>query len=120
MLLEFVGILIFSAISGNISNVKKEPDLKGYIQKRVASVEEFIFLIDRMSHKALDDEIYDIAASYIEQSYRFGVAKSFKGNIHYQRMSARLKNQLVMVVLKQYYDKMFFFFHDVHENNSCG
>ena len=31
MLLEFVGILIFSAISGNIKNVKKEPDLKNYI-----------------------------------------------------------------------------------------
>ena len=70
-----------------------------------------------MSHKALEDQIYEISTSYIEQSYRFGVAKSFKGNVHYARMSSKLKNQLVMAVLKQYYDKMVFFFHDIHENN---
>ena len=93
IMLEFVGILIFSAITGNIRKVKKEPDLQSVINKRVANVEEFIFLIDRLKpHVALDDDIYVLSTSYIEQSYRFGVAKSFKGNQHYERMSSRLKN----------------------------
>ena len=82
----------------------------------MANVEEFIFLIDRLKpHKALSDDIYIISTSYIEQSYRFGVAKSFKGNEHYEKMSSSLKNKLVFAVLKQYYDKMFFFFNDIHE-----
>ena len=35
IMLEFVGILIFSAITGNIRNVKKEPDLLGVINTRI-------------------------------------------------------------------------------------
>ena len=32
------------------------------------------------SHVALNEHIYTMSTSYIDQSYRFGVAKSFKGN----------------------------------------
>ena len=100
-MLEFVGILIFSAITGNIRQIKTAPNLPSVIKRRVKDVEEFIFLIDRLKpHMALDDTIYIISTSYIEQSYRFGVAKSFKGNEHYEKMSARLKNKLVFAVLK--------------------
>ena len=84
------------------------------INKRVKSVEEFIFLIDRLRpHVPLSDDIYIVSTSLIDQSYRFGVAKSFKGNQHYEKMSARLKNQLVFAVLEKYYDRLFFFFNDI-------
>ena len=64
-------------------------------------------MIDRLKpDKPLSDHIYTLSTSYIEQSYRFGVAKSFKGNEHYEKMTPSLKNKLVFAVLKQYYDEM--------------
>ena len=94
--------------------MKKNPNLKDVINKRVKSVEEFIFLIDRLRpHVALSDDIYIMSTSYIDQSYRFGVAKSFKGNVHYEKMSATLKNKLVFAVLEKYYERLFFFFNDI-------
>ena len=65
--LQFVGILIFSAITGNIRRLKKEPNLQDVINKRVKKVEHFIYVIDRSRpHIALGDPIYEIATSYID------------------------------------------------------
>ena len=76
-------------------------------------------MIDRLKpDKPLSDHIYILSTSYIEQSYRFGVAKSFKGNEHYEKMSPNLKNKLVFAVLKQYYDEMIYFYFDFVENHT--
>ena len=65
--LELVGILIFSLITGNVRNLKLEPNLQNVINKRVKTVEEFIFLIDRMRpHVPLNDNIYIMSTSYID------------------------------------------------------
>ena len=45
-----------------------------------------------MKHKPLEDFIYDVTESYIDQSYRFGVAKAFAGNKHYKIMTDQMKN----------------------------
>ena len=94
-------------ITGNVRNLKVEPNLQSVINKRVKSTEEFIFLIDRMRpHVPLNENIYVMSTSYIDQSYRFGVAKSFKGNQNYIKMSSNLKNRLVYAVLNNYHDKL--------------
>ena len=111
--LEFVGILIFSAITNNIREMKSEPNLQEVINERVRNVEQFMFQIDRISHRGLDDYIYDIAASYTKQSYRYGVAQSFKGISHYDIMSSNIKNKLVSAVLEKYREKLNFFFNDI-------
>ena len=62
-----VGILIFSAITGNIRKVKHEPNLQDVISKRIKTVEEFIFLIDRLRpNVSLSNDIYIITTSYID------------------------------------------------------
>ena len=111
ILLECIGILTFSAITGNIHRFRSQSNMSKIIQDRLEKVRIFINRIDRvMKHKPLEDFIYDVTESYIDQSYRFGVAKAFVGNTHYKIMPDKLKNQLVFAVLKSYYDRYLFFF----------
>jgi len=78
----------------------------------------FMFSIDKLRpYTQLGDHIYDSTASYIDQSYRFGVANSFRQSPHFKTLSVNLKNKLTFEVLKQYYDKLYFFFNDIVERN---
>ena len=119
ILLEFVGICIFSTITGNIRRLKRSSNMQKIVQDRINKVKQFINEIDKvLKHKPLEDFIYDVTQSYIDQSYRFGVSKAFVGNQHYKVMSDKLKNRLVVqTVLKGYYDRFVFFFQDVVLNH---
>lgn len=118
ILLECIGILTFSAITGNIHRFRSQSNMSKIITDRLEKVRIFINRIDRvMKHKPLEDFIYDVTESYIDQSYRFGVAKAFVGNSHFKIMPDKLKNQLVFAVLQSYYDRYIFFFQDIVMNH---
>lgn len=63
---------------------------------------------------SLGDKTYDSASTYIDQSYRFGVVDAFKRNKNFNLLSSKLKTKLVFEVLKQYNDKLFYFFNDIN------
>jgi hypothetical protein len=81
-------------------------------------VNYFIFQIDQNhSSNKLQEWLYDSTASYIDQSYRYGVVKAFGLNQDYKTLSTSLKNRLVFQVLDMQYQKIFFFFNDVKDCN---
>lgn len=61
----------------------------------------------------IDDRIYDETVAYIEISFIYGVVNQLKENSFYKQMHPRLKNNLILEVLKPYEEKFFFFFHDI-------
>ena len=65
--LEFIGICIFSAITGNLRRLKRSSNMQKIIQDRIKQVQEFINDIDKvLKHKPLEDYIYDTTESYID------------------------------------------------------
>ena len=65
--LEFIGICIFSAITGNLRRLKRSSNMHKIIQDRIKQVQEFINEIDNvLKQKPLEDYIYDTTESYID------------------------------------------------------
>jgi hypothetical protein len=113
MVLEFAGILVFSSITGNIRTLKYPHKISDVITAKVNEINYFMYQIDKTRPSLqLGDNIYDRTAKYINFSYHFGVANSFK-SVYYKDLSVNLKNKLVFCVLRNYYEQINFFFNDV-------
>jgi hypothetical protein len=113
---EFIGICMFSIISGITGNLLELPTLLSIINEKKNDVKVYLQSIDRarFEEAQLDDDIYDNTVHFIEHSYQVGVVQSLqRDNDFYKKLSPDLKNSMVFALLYDYYDKFFYFFNDV-------
>lgn len=82
------------------------------IEEKISAIQDFMWQVDQTrQQKTLEEEIYDSTTKYMSVSYHYGVANSFT-DAFYADLSVNLKNKLVFVVLRKYYERLDFFFND--------
>lgn len=117
--MEFAGICIFSIISGLYQQLIKVPSVHDVIQLKAQDITMYLQRVDQAnSDDSMDSTIYDSTIDFIKKSYLYGVVQSLRyDNEFYSQMSPSLKTKLVFVLLRQYYQKFFYFFNDVEHQN---
>jgi hypothetical protein len=85
----------------------------------VTDIKTYLQYIDRSRNdKHLDTDIYDNTVDYIDYSYRVGVVQSLmRDNNFYSRLPPDLKLKLCFSLLQNYYNRFYFFFNDLEQQN---
>jgi len=119
ILVEFLGICIFSVISGQYSSLIRVPTIHEIVSDRTNDIIDYLQSVDRAQRQeSLNPKIYDNTVDFIKKSYLYGVVQSLqRDNNFYKVLSPELKNKLTFVLLESYYKKFFFFFNDIEKHN---
>ena len=113
MLVQVMGILVFSYVREKILNIKSPVSLHEEAHKSIDEMENFIFQIDR-SHKSckLTAIYYDKALDFMKQTISYSTNAFFKDNQFYKHLPSRLQQRLCSVVLDKYHAKLGRYFYD--------
>lgn len=110
---EFVGMIVFSIISGAYKKIIQVPTVQDVINSKTHDITMYLQRVDQLREEPLPDKIYDQILDYIQKSYRFGVVQTVMvENSFYRSIPPDLKNKLIFLLLTGYYDKFFYFFND--------
>ena len=119
ILVEFLGICIFSVITGQYQSLIRVPTIHEIVSFKTNDIVLYLQSVDRAQKaESLDPTIYDNTVDFIKKSYLYGVVQSLqRDNSFYKVLSPDLKNKLTFCLLESYYQKFFFFFNDIEKHN---
>ena len=72
MVVEFLGIVVFSYLMGSINNlVGSESTLQDIIDERTEDVETWLRKLEKSRTKNFSKQLYDCIKDYTEKSYKY-------------------------------------------------
>lgn len=94
MILQFLGILIFSLVSNQVQQVEKVVNVQQLVNEKVDDLEMWLFGVDRAREQKMSDDIYDSAIDFVKTSIRFSARELFHKYPYYKMLPPRLKEQV--------------------------
>jgi len=95
MLVEFLGIVVFSFLMGSINNmVGRERSLQDIIDDRIEDVELWLRKLEKSRSKNFSKQLYDSIRLYTEKAYYYDYYQ-IKSSEFFNQLKPRVRHRLI-------------------------
>mmetsp|Transcript_5086 Transcript_5086/g.7722 ORF Transcript_5086/g.7722 Transcript_5086/m.7722 type:complete len:216 (+) Transcript_5086:1260-1907(+) len=112
MIVEFLGIGVFSYLMGSINNlVGSESTLQDIVDERMEDVETWLRKLEKSRSKNFSKQLYDSIKEYTEKAYYFDYYQ-IRNNEFFHQMKPRVRHRLVNSLFGGFITNFFYLFND--------
>ena len=121
ILMQITAICIFSILLGEMKMIHSTMTASLMMKKISGQAREFLYKID-MSLKndmSLDYQDYELAIYHISQKQINGMSFCLRNGGYFKNLNPRLRKLLCQNLFELHYQKFYYFFHDIQNNNNA-
>ena len=119
MIVEFLGIGVFSWLMGSINSmVSSENQLQDILDQRMEEVEQWLRNIDKARSKNFGIVIYNSIKSYTELSFNSDFS-SLQNSEYFAQLKPRIRYKLLNTLFSPFITNFFYLFNDDNFEAGC-
>lgn len=119
MIVEFLGIAVFSYLMGSINSmVGSECTLQDIIDERMENIEMWLRKLEKSRSKNFSKQLYDCIKDYTEKSYKYDFCKITKDEFFVQ-LKPRVRHRLNSALFGNFVTNFFYLFNDQEFEGGC-
>jgi len=119
MVVEFLGIGVFSYLMGSINNlVGSESTLQDIIDERTEDVESWLRKLEKSRSKNFSKQLYDSIKEYTEKAYYFDYYQ-IQNNDFFNQLKPRVRHRLINSLFGNFITNFFYMFNDADFEGGC-
>ena len=119
MMVEFLGIGIFSYLMGSINNlIGSDQDLQEIIDERIENIELWLRKLEKARPKNFSKNLYDSIKDYTYQSYYLDF-KEINEVEFFDQLKPRIRHRLVNQLFRNFISNFFYMFNDAEFEAGC-
>lgn len=112
MVVEFLGIALFSFLMGSINSlVVSEMKLQDIIDERNEDLDIWLRKLDKSRNKNLNQQLYDNIKHFVEKSFYFDF-NQIQREEFFDQLKPKIKYELVTTLFKPFFDNFDYMFSD--------
>ena len=119
MVVEFLGIGVFSYLMGSINNlVAAESTLQEVIDERIEGIETWLRKLEKSRQKNFNKALYDAIKDYTEKSYYYDYSQ-LQNSEFFLQMKPRIRHRLINALFGNFITNFFYLFNDTEFEGGC-
>jgi hypothetical protein len=119
MVVEFLGIGIFSYLMGSISSlVGSEQNLQDILDERVEQIENWLRKLEKARTKSFSKQLYDCIKEFTRKSYQYDFIAVTQSEFFHQ-LKPRVRHKLVNSLFSNFTVHFFYMFNDTEFEAGC-
>mmetsp|Transcript_1473 Transcript_1473/g.2589 ORF Transcript_1473/g.2589 Transcript_1473/m.2589 type:complete len:363 (-) Transcript_1473:1072-2160(-) len=119
MIVEFLGIGVFSYLMGSINNlVGSECTMQDIVDERIEDIENWLRKLEKSRSKNFSKQLYDAIKEYTEKSYYFDY-NQVQNSEFFTQIKPRIRHRLINTLFGSFITNFFYMFNDADFEAGC-
>ena len=119
MIVEFLGIAVFSYLMGSINTIiSSESTIQVIIDERIEDIEGWLRKLEKSRNKNFSKQLYDAIKDYTEKSYFYDYTHITESEF-YDQMKPKIRHKFINSLFGNILTNFFYFFNDTDFEGGC-